>query len=156
MRADVPYVPEVVQPVTEGSSVSAAVGGMDLETSCKDLLVGLQHQVVEAAQHSERHHFCRDPDGQVRTVLLAEVHDEVAPGALLVPVVLLEPLAVGGGRLGRRAGIFLPRRAEGPGMPVGKRVDPTEPVADGESEGRLDGAENVAEAHAELMIELVE
>lgn len=92
----------------------------------------------------------------MRAVLLAEVHYEVTPGALLVPVILLEPLAVGGGRLGRCAGIFLSRRAERPGMPVSERVDSAEPVANEEPERRLDGAEDVAEAHAELVVELVE
>ena len=38
---------------------------------------------------------------------------------------------------------------------MSERVDPNEPVPDEESEGRLDGAEDVAEAHAELMVELV-
>ena len=156
MRTDVPDVADVVKPIAQCTAVAATVGGADLEARGEDLLIALGHQVVKAAQDAERHHLRGDPDRQMWTVCLAEVHDEVSACALLVAVVLLEPFAVGSGRLGRRAGIFPSRRTERPGMPVGERVDPSEPVAAEEPEGRLDGAEGVAEAHADLVVELVQ
>ena len=77
------------------------------------------------------------------TVCLAEVHDEVSACALLVAVVLLEPFAVGSGRLGRLTRVRRPERAKVVRPPMGESVRPAEPVTDVEPERRFDHADEV-------------